>query len=46
MMITTRFDYGSPAIDEFKKWFAAFGYHVSKVIFDDNQQTVRITWTK
>jgi hypothetical protein len=45
-MITTRFDYGSPAIDEFKKWFAAFGYQVSKVIFDDNQKTVRITWTK
>ena len=45
-MITTRFDYGSPAIDEFKKWFAAFGYQVSKVIFNDNQKTVRITWTK
>ena len=45
-MITTRFSYGSPAIDEFKKWFGAFGYHISKVIFDDASQTVRITWAK
>ena len=45
-MITTRFQYGSPAIDDFKKWFATFGYHVVKVIFDDATKTVRISWTK
>ena len=45
-MITTRFDYGSPAIEEFKKWFATFGYQVARVIFDDNTKTVRITWAK
>ena len=45
-MITTRFNYGSPAIEECKKWFTAFGYHVARVIFDDNTQTVRITWAK
>jgi len=45
-MITTRFKYDSPAIEECKKWFTAFGYHVTRVIFDDTTQTVRITWAK